>query len=133
MKTTTINLNSLDHNQLNQLVKNLTDYRNSTQELTESYDSDIEVVNKFISNLKPSTKELADLHTSIVGEYYRLAFMPLDFSEKDFIKIPLPEANSEWSISAWKWAATFVENNKDAYIAHNKSFNPLFVYINCTQ
>ena len=54
--------------------------------------------------------------------------------EDEYIKVPLPSANHEWSVYSFRWALEFVNkyhDNYGVYIECNSRFNCNYIYIYC--
>ena len=47
-----------------------------------------------------------------------------------YVKVPLPNSNNEWSVEAFEWAIKFISKN-NAYIEHSEKFDYRYLYINC--
>jgi hypothetical protein len=45
-----------------------------------------------------------------------------------FVKIPLPDSNSGWTFTAWKWAESFCKKY-DCYPVHYSHNSPKFIYL----
>jgi hypothetical protein len=58
--------------------------------------------------------------------------------DKKYVLVPLPNANTEWTLSSFDWVKRFVERYPESYPEHGDSagkkiFNPKYIYINCQQ
>jgi hypothetical protein len=41
---------------------------------------------------------------------------------KDYVFVPLPNSNDEWTKAAFKWTLAFLEQCKDSYVIHNYAY-----------
>ena len=53
--------------------------------------------------------------------------------EGNYLKVPLPLANKEWTFSAWDYAKRFCQKYPDCFPEHQQDRDFRFVYINCGQ
>lgn len=51
------------------------------------------------------------------------------YGGEKYVAIPLPEANSSWTFSAWEWAKTFCEKYKGSYPTHESWHDSHTLYI----
>jgi len=49
--------------------------------------------------------------------------------DKGYIKVPLPNANHEWSVAAFEWVIKFCKQNEGTYIYHDPKLPYNFIHI----
>jgi len=111
------------------------------QVLIEELELQIEALNNHIEKIKQATPkvklmkiiESLNLPFSIYNHDIHICNVN-DHSDNEFyIKLPLPMANTTWTLEAYEWMKTFVSNNKNSYPYHNpNNDNSSYLYIHVT-
>ena len=90
----------------------------------------IEELKQYVNSIdvRPTLSQIMDKFQNTCSKLPR----PATITDDMYIKVPLPAANIEWTISVFHWVEEFCKTYPNCYPEHRKHFDYDYIYINCT-
>jgi hypothetical protein len=96
----------------------------------EGYEIDRE--NSTLECIKFKEKKTKNRLEAAVDLFGRKVYFKYEVEiENGFIKVPLPNANTEWTLAAFHWAEKFCKEYPTCYPKHHSEYSYNFLYICC--